>query len=326
MNFDVFFYEAFEEEEEFLKKFLPSHIVAGFTWKTIQEAKHQNVPAGIISTRTQSIFPELWKDSLDAIISRSTGYDHLLAYYDTTHTSAHLGYLPLYCSRAVAEQAMLFWTALMRKLPQQTTHFKKFYRDGLTGMELKGKSIVVYGVGNIGYEIIKIAQGLGMNAFGVDIVKRHPDVKYVTPQEGVNHADIIISAMNLTSENRNYFNAEFFRNVKPHLIFVNISRGEISPSTEILRALKSHFIAAAALDVFDEEKKLSVSLRSGLISEDPQIIAVQRLLKMQNVILTPHNAFNTQESVERKCKQTVEQLEFFLEHKKFKWPVQYENK
>ena len=74
---DVFFYEAFEEEQEALKHFLPGHIKAGFSWKTIQEYGAEAPPAPIISVRTQSNLPAEWADNLDAILSRSTGFDHL---------------------------------------------------------------------------------------------------------------------------------------------------------------------------------------------------------------------------------------------------------
>jgi len=321
MKFDAFFYEAFEEEEEYLRKYLPAGVNAGFSWRTIQEAKDENCPTKIISIRTQSILPQVWKDDLDVIISRSTGFDHLVEYREVTKAPIQMGYLPLYCNRAVAEQAMLLWTALMRKLSQQIRQFKKFDRDGLTGWELRDKNVVVYGVGNIGYEVVKIARGLEMNVFGVDIVERHKDVDYVSPEEGAHCADIIVSAMNLTNENNNYFNLQFFKQVKSHLVFVNISRGEISPSSEVLSALQNRLIAAAALDVFDHEMNLSVGLRSGLITSDKQVQAIQAMFKMENVILTPHNAFNTQESVERKCRQTMEQLSYYLENKKLKWPV-----
>jgi D-lactate dehydrogenase len=322
MKFDVCFYEAFEEEEAYLRKYLPAKINAAFTWKTIQEAGHKDCPAAIISIRTQSALPLQWANDLKVIISRSTGFDHLLEYRRALQsTSIQMGYLPLYCNRAVAEQAMLLWTALMRKLPLQMKQFKTFERDGLTGWEVQGKNIVIYGVGHIGYQIFKIARGLEMNVFGVDIVRRFKDVKYISPAQGAQRADIIVSAMNLTSENHSYFNSNFFQNAQTPVIFVNISRGEISPATEVLQALQKKWIAAAALDVFDNEREISVGLRSGVKSDDRQVHAVQILMQMENVILTPHNAFNTQEAVDRKCQQTIEQLLSFIENKKLKWPV-----
>jgi D-lactate dehydrogenase len=321
MTNTIYFYEAFEEEEASLRKHLPENITAGFTWKTIQEAGNDQPPAKIISTRTQSIYPEHWSDKLDAIISRSTGYDHLLAYRDLTQSSIKMGYLPLYCNRAVAEQALMLILALLRKLALQQIQFKRFERDGLTGFELQNKNLVVYGVGNIGYEMVKIGRGLGMNVFGVDITMRHDDVVYITPEEGTKKADIIVCAMNLTKDNHAYFDTSFFKSVRDNLVFINISRGEISPSTVLLKSLKDNLLAGVALDVFDHEKNLSVGLRNGQMTDDPEVEAILEMMEMENVILTPHNAFNTVESVERKSEQTIEQLKTFLEKRTFIWQV-----
>jgi len=323
MTNTIYFYEAFEEEEASLRKFLPANIKAGFTWKTIQEAGHDEAPAKIISTRTQSIFPLQWANNLDAIISRSTGFDHLLAYRDQAKSKnlIKMGYLPLYCNRAVAEQALMLILVLLRKLNEQTRQFKNFERDGLTGYELQNKTLVVYGVGNIGYEMVKIGRALDMNVFGVDIVKRHDDVNYVSPQRGAKDADIIVCAMNLTQENTSYFNEGFFSSVKEKMLFINISRGEISPSSILLKTLQERKIAGLALDVFNHEKSLSVDFRSSKMSNDSEVLAVKEMMAMENVILTPHNAFNTFESVERKSQQTIEQLIFYLENNTFKWHV-----
>ena len=147
---DAFFYEAFEEEAAALRRYLPPQVRAGFTWKTIQEAGDAEPPAPLISIRTQSALPAAWTGKVRGIVSRTTGFDHLVG------IQIPYGYLPHYCSRAVAEQAILLMMALLRKLPQQTGQFPKFHRDGLTGRECAGKKLLVVGVGDIGLEIVKI--------------------------------------------------------------------------------------------------------------------------------------------------------------------------
>ena len=320
-EYDVYFYEAFTEEEHALRKHLPENIKAGFTWKTIQESDHQSPPSAIISTRTQSIFPLEWAEFLKAVLSRSTGYDHLLEYREKSSAKAEMGYLPLYCNRAVAEQALLLWISLLRRLPLQTAQFNEFARDGLTGSELGGKKLVVYGVGNIGKEVYNIAQALNMDVYGVDIEKRHNDVKYISPEQGAEIADVIVSAMNLTTLNYGYFNKTFFNRAKKGVVFVNISRGELSPSDVLLEFVKLGVIGAVGLDVFENEKDLSGLLRSKVESDKSSVLAIKEMMKMPNVILTPHNAFNTLEAVERKSAQSIEQLNFFLENNRFKWSV-----
>ncbi|MEL6676109.1 MAG: NAD(P)-dependent oxidoreductase [Bacteroidota bacterium] len=317
----VFFYEAFEEEEEALRSFLPDHIEAGFTWKTIQEYGADSPPAPIISLRTQSEIPNQWAGDLDAILSRSTGYDHLLAYRRDTGVHVPSGHLPLYCHRAVAEQALLLWLALQRKLPQQMGNFSSFHRDGLTGHESEHKNLLVVGVGNIGGQVARIGHGLGMNVSCVDLVEKYPAENYVKLEEGLKDADIVVCSMNLTEENRGYFSYDVLKQTKPGTLFVNVSRGELSPSEGLMQLLEEGHLAGVGLDVYNEEKALAGVLRGKAESDHPEVLAAQKLASHPHAILTPHNAFNTEEGVQRKSSQSVEQIESFLQKGNFIWPV-----
>jgi D-lactate dehydrogenase len=326
---DVFFYEAFEEEEEALKRYLDPQINAAFTWKTIQEHSAsssgerppQQPPAPLISIRTQSTLPLPWATQLTGILTRSTGYDHLVRYRKRTQTDTRCGYLPLYCHRAVAEQAMLLWMALLRKLPLQIQSFATFNRDGLTGRECAHKTLLVVGVGNIGHEVVDIGKGLGMRVLGVDIVPTHKDVTYISLEEGLAQADIIVCAMNLTEENEGYFDYETLRQAKPNAIFVNVARGELSPLGDLLGLLEEGHLVGVGLDVYPDEGQMAVAMRGGTLSDDAPVQALAALAKRPDVVLTPHNAFNTQESVDRKAEHSAQQVRYFLTHGTFLWPV-----
>lgn len=318
---DIQFYEAFAEEADALRRLLPGRIRAGFTPKTIQESGDDTPPARLISIRTQSVVPAGWASQLGGILARATGYDGLLRFQAETGTAAQLGYLPLYCARAVAEQAMCMWMALLRKLPLQVRQFAMFHRDGLTGHECERKQLLVVGVGHIGSEVVKIGQGLGMEVRGVDIVQRHPSLTYVPKEEGIAWADVIVCAMNLTADNAGYFDHRALSKARCGVLFVNVARGEMSPSPDLLRLMDENHLGGVALDVFDQESKLAVALRTGRASDDPSVRATLALAKRPNVICTPHNAFNTVESVERKSRQSVEQIEHFLKHGTFLWPA-----
>jgi len=318
---DVYFYEAFEEEAKALQSYMPSHVRAGYTWKTIQESGDRTPPARLISVRTQSYLPPDWGEDLDGILSRSTGYDHLIAYRNRCNANPALGYLPLYCNRAVAEQAALLWMACLRKLEQQRSQFLKFQSDGLTGSECRGKRLLVVGVGNIGSEIVNIGRGLQMEVRGVDIVEKYPDVTYVSGEEGIAWADIICCSMNLTQVNAGYFSYDLLKRAKPGIIFINIARGELSPCTGLLKLVEEGRIAGLALDVYNHESELAVSLREGRPSQDPEVQTVHRLATYPNVIMTPHNAFNTEEAVQTKSEHSVRQLIHLMEEGRFEWPV-----
>ncbi len=304
---DVHFYEAFEEEIALLRQHLPAQIHAHFTPHTIQEAGDTEPPADLISIRTQSVIPPSWAGKVSGIVSRTTGYDHLIG------QKIPCGYLPHYCSRAVAEQAILLAMALLRKLPAQIAQFPTFHRDGLTGHECAMRKLLVVGVGNIGSEVVKLGHALGMQVQGVDIVERHASVSYVTLEDGLPWADIIVCSMNLTKENVNYFSYETLKRARKGVVLVNVARGEFTPTEDMVMLLDEEHLGGLALDVYEKESTLGVALRSGK-AEFP-------LLGKPNVILTPHNAFNTTEAVDRKARQTVQQIEYFIAHKWFLWPV-----
>jgi D-lactate dehydrogenase len=327
MSYDVFCFEAFDEEQQMLRECMPEQVRAGYTWKTIQEAGDREPPAPLISVRTQSTIPVEWAGRLAGILTRSTGFDHVQSYRRRCGTNVPAGYLPLYCNRSVAEQAMLLWMALLRRLPRQMAHFAAFQRDDLTGRECFGKTLLSVGVGNIGSEVIRIASGLGMTALGVDLVERHDFVEYVAYEEGAPQADIVVCAMNLTAENRGYFHADRLRLAKPGVLLVNIARGELVPPADLLELLREGHVAGAGLDVYDEEAELAVALREGRLSvadashPDPSVAATLALARRPDVIVLPHNAFNTVEAVERKAQQSVDALQSFVSGGQFTHPV-----
>jgi len=316
---DVYFYEAFEEEAESLRSLLPPTINAAYTDRTIQEAGHAEPPARLISTRTQSRIPLDWSSRLDAILTRSTGYDHVAAYAAAVGPRLALGFLPRYCHRAVAEQAVLLWMALLRRLPRQMRQFHNFHRDGLTGLECEGRTLVVVGVGNIGHEVYSIGKALGMQALGVDRDPRHDDVEYVDIDAALAQADVLVCAMDLNSSNRQYFDMPKWRRVKPGAVFVNISRGELSPSTALLEALGEGSLSGVALDVYDHEAELAGTLRNKLPANEPEVLAALELAKRDEVICTPHNAFNSAEAVHRKSEHSVQQIVAYLQNGRFLW-------
>lgn len=317
----VFFYEAFEEELAALRRHMPPGVEAGYTWKTIQETGDSAPPAPLISIRTQSVLPPAWAPQLRGVLTRSTGYDHVLTWHARSGVAVPAGWLPLYCHRAVAEHAVIVAMALLRKLPRQVAQFRDFNRDGLTGRECLARRLLIVGVGKIGGEAARIAQALGMAVRGVDPVRRHGFIEYTTPEAGLPWADVVLCAMSLNQGNRGYFNAATFAAMKPGAIFVNVARGELSPAPALLAALDSGQLGGVGLDVYDREPELAVALRARKESDSPDARAVLALADRPDAILTPHNAFNTLESVDRKSEQSAQQIVHFMEAGAFLWPV-----
>lgn len=315
---DVFFYEAFEEEVEELRRLISDTVTCEYTSRTIQESGHDVPPARLISIRTQSVIPANWADNLDGILSRTTGYDHLALYLKSIKKPLPCGYLEEYATRAVAEQAIMLMMTLLRKLPQQMRQFCLFERDGITGVECAGKNLLVVGVGRIGSEIAAIGKGLGMNVKGIDLVYKHPDIDYIDKDQGIKWADIIICSMNLTEKNRGFFSDELFGQAKKGVVFINVARGEHAVMADLLKLLEEGRLGALGLDVYENEPYVAAALRNPIESKSSEAAIIQEMIKYPNVIFTPHNAFNTWEAVRRKSRFTVEQILYFLDHNDFK--------
>jgi len=320
----VMVYEAFAEEEASLRRHLPADLLVRYTWRTVQESGDSLPLAPVVSIRTQSVMPAGWARHLRAILSRSTGYDHLAAYRAAAGaTDLQYGYLPLYCNRAVAEHAMMLWMALLRRLPRQVRQFTRFHRDGLTGGECRGRTLVVVGVGNIGHEVVDIGRALGMTVLGIDPVRRWEDVAYASYAGAAPRADVVVAAMDLNSSSRGFFDPGRLGQLKRGGLFVNVARGELADAAALLAALDTGHLAGVGLDVYDQEPELAVALRAGRAQGPPSaaVDAVLALARRDDVVCTPHNAFNTAESVERKSAQSAQQLEHLRRTGSFLWSV-----
>ncbi|MEZ4318355.1 MAG: NAD(P)-dependent oxidoreductase [Myxococcota bacterium] len=314
---DVWFYEAFEEEAAALRSLLPPGIAAGFCRHTVQESGHDGPPATLLSIRTQSRVPDAWSGRYGALLSRSTGYDHLRGIGGTPD----LGYLPKYCVTAVAEHALMLVLALLRRLPVQLAQLHRFERDGLTGREARGRTLAVIGVGEIGSEILSLATAVGMRGVGVDVDPWRAGVPYVSEREALESADVVVCAMDLRPENRGWLGPERLALLRPGAVFVNVSRGELSPTVFLLDALERGVLAGVGLDVYDEEADLAHALRSGSAPTTASARAALVLARRPDALLTPHNAFNTVEAVHRKSADSVTQVQSWLAEGRFVWPV-----
>ncbi|MBI2870732.1 MAG: hydroxyacid dehydrogenase [Candidatus Omnitrophica bacterium] len=318
---DVYFFEVFEEEERALKQVLSRSVRARFTPHTVQRTGLKEPPAGLISIRTQSIIPPYWVPRLKGILTRSTGYDHIQDFLKGVHKKIPCGFLPKYCARSVAEQVFLSILALKRRLKRQMSQFATFNRSGLTGGECAGARLLVVGVGAIGGEVVRLGRAMGMRIRGVDIVRRLRGLTYVSLKEGVRSSDVIVCTLPLTEKTRGLLCFALLEKAPRGAIFVNISRGEISPVKDLKRLLDEGILSGLAMDVYEDEKRLAEHLR---FQKPPRTEAGKTILslkKRDNVLFTPHNAFNTVEALKRKARLSAESVVQFLRRGRFPHPI-----
>lgn len=320
MTADMAFFEAFLEEQEQIKQRLPASIKALYFKETIQESAVSGPPARCISVRTQSVIPQSWQENLDGVLTRSQGFDHIHRMFKSCAKNVALGYLGPYCSRAVAEHALTTMLVLMKRFKSQIQQFHRFHRDGLTGKESSRRRVLIFGVGQIGTEIAKLCQAWDMQVKGVDINPRWGGIEYVDLDEGLRWAEIVFCAAPLTKRTERIFNYQSFGETGSIALFINVSRGEISPVEDLMALLEEKRLLGVGLDVYPDEKRLGEKMRAG-DADDPYVRQMTAFANHPKVICTPHNAFNTEEALERKITHTIDSVVAFFDEGRFPFPI-----
>ncbi|MEM4347887.1 MAG: hydroxyacid dehydrogenase [Candidatus Altiarchaeota archaeon] len=176
----------------------------------------------------------------------------------------------------------------------------KWERTKFMGYSLKGKTIGVIGFGNIGKDVAKKAKAFGMKILAYDPKLNKKDaenegVKKVSLDELIENSDIVTLHVPLTEETRNLLNKEKIGKMKNSAVLLNFSRGEVVDEYALFEALSSGKIRGAALDVFKEEPP----------KDSP-------LLKLENVVLTPHLGASTYEAQEEASLTIIEKIRQFF--------------
>ena len=273
------------------------------------------------------IYSHVTREALDAlpklkfIATRSTGFDHIDVDACRERGIA-ISNVPSYGENTVAEHTMALLLMLSRKVHQSVLQVRSGRVDlaELTGFDLQGKTIGVIGAGHIGLHVIRIARGFGMRVLGFD-VRRDPFLadllgfEYVTMERLLEESDIVTLHSPLTDRTHHLLGRAEFSRMKPGVMIVNTARGGLIDTDALVEALESGKVGGAGLDVLEGEE---------LIKEEKQLLHqplnVERLrmavrnrvlLARDNVVFTPHNAFNSREALVRILEVTLANLEAF---------------
>lgn len=201
---------------------------------------------------------------------------------------------PLASSASVAELAIGYMFALARSIPNATASIKaeKWDKKSFEGDEIGGKTLGLLGVGNIGREVARRATALGMTALAFDpYVKELSGIKLVTLEELLAQSDYISLHLPKTKESANMIGAAQFAKMKTGVRVINCARGGIINEDALYEALANGKVAGAALDVFAEEPPTD-----------------WKLLKLDNVIASPHIGAATKEAQARVGAEVAEKL------------------
>mmetsp|Transcript_28901 Transcript_28901/g.54308 ORF Transcript_28901/g.54308 Transcript_28901/m.54308 type:complete len:536 (+) Transcript_28901:76-1683(+) len=311
--------DAFNKEHE--GKF---SITMDFTTERLNErtatfaAGYDAVCLFVNDTANASAIQTLSALGVKMIANRCAGFDRV----DTKAALAYgvtLARVPAYSPYAVAEMAISLLMGVNRKIARASNRVKmaNFSLDaGLLGVDIHGKTVGVMGTGKIGQILCKIITGFGANlicydVFEADAVKEMGG-KYVSKDEIFEQSDILFLMMPLIPPTKHTINDDMLDKLKPGVILINSSRGGLVDTKSVLKGIQSGIIAGYGADVYENEGDYFFQDWSARSIPDPTLVA---LLGNNNVLLTAHQAFFTQEAVDAIVNVTIDNLKQYQEGK-----------
>jgi len=285
-----------------------------------------NVDKAVIDT-----FP-----NLKLITTRSTGFDHIDVAYAYSKNIA-LGFVPHYGENTVAEFAVGLMLTLSRKLYLGIDRIKEtraFDFSGLEGVDVMGKTLGVVGTGRIGAHVIAIANGLGMKVVGHDAYPNDELAKkygfsYVKLNDLLLQSDFITLHVPYLPDTHHLINKDNIKHIKKGAYLINTSRGPVVETDALVLALQKGILAGAGLDVLEEENIAKDEMGYWLRDADDDasdinlrtVLENNILMDMPNVVITPHNAFNTHEAKTRILNSDLNNITEFFKNGKVHDPI-----
>lgn len=234
------------------------------------------------------------------ITVRAVGYDNV-----DIKRAEELGIavanVPEYSPYSVAEHSIGLMLALNRKinLAHNQVHHHDFTVGKLVGFDLHGKTVGIIGTGKIGSAAASILHGFGCNLLGYDIVERKEltekyKLRYVDLTTLWHSSDIITLYTPLNKATKYLINNETIGEMKQGVMLINAARGAVMNTQHVIEALESGKIGYLGTDVYEKEKGIFFYDYSKNRIQDEML---EKLLSFPNVIVTPHQAFATQEAL-----------------------------
>ena len=325
----IVYFDVQDDEIEFLKKTnnnLFEYFIEKDSLNSLSPVNEIYKNAEIISIFTTSRIDEkvlAQFPKLKLIALRSVGYNHVDLNY-CKHRNICVVNTPNYGNKSVAEFAFALMLDVSRKVTKSYFDYKEFdvKPHQLIGQELGGKTVGIIGLGAIGSEFARLANGFDMKILGLDkkpnieLVQKY-NVAYTDFNTLLENSDFISLHTPLTEENYHMFNENSFQKMKTSAIIINTARGELIETGALYNALNRKEIAGAGLDVLESEETISnpdylIDITRLTNSSIKQTLLNTRLQQFPNVMITPHIAYNTKEAIQRILEITMSNIKAFL--------------
>lgn len=321
----IVFFEMDEWEKAHITKNLIGFDIEFFKGtlnpKNVDKIKNFDILAVFIYSKvTKEILNKLPK--LRLIVTLSTGYDHI-DLEECNNKNITVCNVPTYGENTVAEHTFALILALSRKVFQSIERTKKrnFNYDGLRGFDLKGKTLGLIGTGHISAHAARIAHGFDMKLVGYDVIQNQAlikdyGLKYVDLDTLMKESDIVSLHLPLNDKTKYIINERNISLMKPSALIINTSRGGLIETQALVKVLQTNKIAGAGLDVLEEEhfvreeKQLSHE-ECNKDCNQKTLRANHTLLQLDNAVVTPHNAFNSTEAMQRILDTSIENIKCF---------------
>lgn len=321
------FFEREEWEESIIRGAFPDDELYFHNGGIAEDALPERTDFDAIAVFTNSRITSALLDKLPDlkyVVTRSTGYDHVDV-AECRKREIAVAYVPGYGDNTVAEYAFGLLLNLTRKIYLSVDEVKEsgsWNRARLRGVDLKGKTMGIVGTGRIGKEAVRMAKGFGMRVVAYDpkpdeAFAKEMEIAYMPLDDLLAASDAVSLHCPYCAETHHLLNAGNMKKMKRGAYLVNTARGGLVETDALVAALADGTLAGAALDVLEEEGETKDELHflsHGHPKEEELKVVLENhaLMKMPNVLITPHNAFNTEEALLRILHTTIENIRSYI--------------
>lgn len=318
--FDAKSYDIQSFDQSNHGRYALSYIPAALDRNTVVAAKGHKAVCIFVNDRCDAeVVETLAAEGVELVALRCAGFNNVALDACKAH-GISVARVPAYSPYAVAEHTVGLMLMLNRHLHRAylRNRYGYFVLDGLTGFDMRGKSVGVVGTGKIGQCVIKILLGFGCRVLALDAypspeVSAWVGVDYVQPEQLLSEAHIITLHVPLTPNTRHLIDRSAIGQMKDGVMLINTSRGELVDTRALIDGLKSGKIGAAGLDVYEEEAGIFFhDLSAKVLTDD----VLARLLTFNNVVVTSHQAFLTEEALSNIADTTLDNLREFEDGKR----------
>lgn len=311
-SYDEHFFSKCAESEEFDDtEFVFDFFENNLTEKTANLSNgHDAVCISENDVITEEIANELVANGVKILALRCTGVKNI----NLSAIPAQLAVvrIPSYSEHATAEYAVALLQALNRKVHKAYNRVREenFYLDGFVGTEIFGRTVGIIGVGNVGKNLAEIFKGFGAKILLNDSAAdqnfaNRISAEYINLEGLFKNSDYIFISCPLTQQSRHIINKQCISLMKKDVLIVNVGRSALIDATALLDALVSKRIKGAAFDSYEEEENIDAI---DWDEEESLEEFKNKLIQLPNVLFTKHQAYLTQENLEKISLTTLKSI------------------